>query len=102
MLESVPVRLNLRLTALVLAAAVLQLFAVPLLLLPGKPAWAFAAAVTLSLMTPLMRALMHEAIHNRLATDRRLNDVLGRALAVTSAVAYDPIRFGHLTHHRFT
>ena len=102
MIESVPVRLNARLTALVLAAAVVQLFAVPLFLLPQAPAAAIMAAVALSLMTPLMRALMHEAIHNRLANDRRLNDVLGRALAVTSGVAFDPIRFGHLTHHRFT
>ena len=102
MIEPIPLKLNLRLTALVLAAALVQLFVVPVLLLPRQPVWAFAAAVGLSLVTPLMRALMHEAIHNRLAIDRRLNDVLGRALAVTSGVAYDPIRFGHLTHHRFT
>ncbi len=101
MIDSFPVKLNVRLTAVVLVAVSLQLFAVPLVLLPQAPGWAFAAAVTLSLVTPLMRALMHEAIYNRLATGRRLNDVLGRALAVTSGIALDPIRFGHLTHHRF-
>ena len=37
----------------------------------------------------------------RLLAGPRRNDLVGRALAVTSGVAFDVLRFGHLAHHRF-
>ncbi|MBV8790838.1 MAG: fatty acid desaturase [Pseudolabrys sp.] len=95
-----PYRLNVRLTVAVLAVAIAQLFVAPLLL-PHFGVPVAIAAIALSLATPLHRALMHEAIHSRLGGSRQLNDRLGRALAVTCGTAFDPVRFGHLTHHRF-
>ncbi|HEY4140631.1 MAG TPA: fatty acid desaturase [Pseudolabrys sp.] len=60
-----------------------------------------AFAVLLSLTTPLQRALLHEAIHSRLAPRRGWNTFLGRALATTSGISFDANRLGHMTHHRF-
>ena len=96
-----PYRLNVQLTMFALAVMVLQLVVVPLSLLPQSPVTAIVAVVLLSLTTPVNRALLHEAIHGRLARQRNWNDRLGRGLAVTSAMAFDAIRFGHLAHHRF-
>jgi fatty acid desaturase len=100
-IASAPYRTNVRLAALTLAAVGLQFFVVPLFLLPQWPQLALAVVLLLSLSTPLSRALLHEAIHGRLAARRNWNDCLGRALSVGSGVAFDAIRFGHLAHHRF-
>lgn len=102
---SPPYRINLLLTATVLAIAVVQLVLVPVLLMPesGLEAdlLAVAIAVLLSLITPLQRALLHEAIHSRLAFRRGWNTFLGRVLAITSGISFDANRLGHMTHHRF-
>jgi len=96
-----PYRVNAWLTALAIAAALAQLFAVPILLLPHSPGLAAAAVALLSFLAPLSRALLHEAVHGRLLRARRSNDRLGRALAIIYGIAFDVMRFGHLTHHRF-
>jgi fatty acid desaturase len=96
-----PYLLNAWLTAASLAAAVLQLVVVPAFWLPQAPLSACIIVFLLSLITPISRALLHEAIHGRLLKPRSWNDVFGRILAVTSGIAFDAIRFGHLTHHRF-
>ena len=96
-----PYRINVQLTVLALAVGLFQLVVIPLFFLPQAPALASAVVLLLSLATPLNRALLHEAIHGRLARRRNWNDRLGRALAVSSGIAFDAIRFGHLAHHRF-
>jgi fatty acid desaturase len=96
-----PYRTNLQLTIFALAAVLLQLVVVPLFLVPETPVLAVVAVVVLSLSTPLNRALLHEAIHGRLARRRNMNDILGRALSIGSGVGFDAMRFGHLAHHRF-
>jgi fatty acid desaturase len=96
-----PYRINMQLTTLALAAVLFQLVIIPTFFLPQAPVLAIAAVLFLSLSTPLNRSLLHEAIHGRLARRRDWNDHLGRALAVTSGMAFDAIRFGHLAHHRF-
>jgi fatty acid desaturase len=96
-----PFRLNVLLTALALAATVLQFTIVPIFVLPYSPVLAAVFIVLVALSTPLNRALLHEAIHGRLARGRIWNERLGRALAVTSGIAFDAIRFGHLAHHQF-
>jgi fatty acid desaturase len=102
---SPPYRTNILLTAAALAIAAIQLVIVPLLLMPesglGADLLAVAIAVLLSLTTPFVRALLHEAIHSRLASGRGWNTFLGRALAVTSGISFDANRLGHMTHHRF-
>jgi fatty acid desaturase len=106
-MESVnpPYRINALLTATVFAIAAIQLVAVPLVLTPESGLEADLLAVTiavlLSLTTPFQRALLHEAIHSRLASRRGWNTFLGRALAVTSGISFDANRLGHMTHHRF-
>ncbi len=96
-----PYRINAWLTAFALAAAFSQFVLVPVFLLPQAPAYACILVFLLSLITPISRALLHEAIHGRLLESRRWNDQLGRTLAITSGIAFDAIRFGHLAHHRF-
>jgi fatty acid desaturase len=96
-----PFRTNALLTAVTLAVAWLQLVAVPLVLLPQAPLWAGIVLLVLGLMTPFNTAVLHEAIHGRLASNARWNDRIGRALALCSGTAFDVIRFGHLSHHRY-
>lgn len=96
-----PYRINAQLSAAALAFGVIQLFAVPLVLLPGADVLAIAVVLLLSFTTPFHRALLHEAIHGRLVGRKGWNDRLGRALAIWSGIAFDAIRFGHLAHHRF-
>jgi fatty acid desaturase len=104
-----PYRINLALTAAAFAVTAAQLVLVPVVLLPDASNISIAAAdmvaivvtVLLSFSTPFIRALLHEAIHNRLARKRSWNDGLGRALGVCTGGAFDAIRLGHMTHHRF-
>lgn len=102
---SPPYRINAILTATAFAVAAVQLVVVPLLLMPesGLEAdlLAVCTAVLLSLTAPLQRALLHEAIHSRLASHRGWNTFLGRALAISSGISFDANRLGHMTHHRF-
>lgn len=106
-MESVnpPYRVNVVLAVVALVIAAIQLVVVPLLLSPesGLEAdlLAILIAVLLSLTTPFVRALLHEAIHSRLASGRGWNTFFGRALAITSGISFDANRLGHMTHHRF-
>lgn len=45
--------------------------------------------------------LIHEAIHYKLAADRRRNDVMGRALAVLFGCPFHILKIGHMAHHRY-
>ncbi len=96
-----PFRLNALLSATGLAILFAQVAIIPLVLLPQSPLFAGAAVLLLALTTPFNNALMHEAIHGRLARNPAVNDALGRSLAIFSGVTFDIIRFGHMTHHRF-
>jgi fatty acid desaturase len=96
-----PYRLNAAFAATVIALAVVQLFVVPLVLLPQAPVVAMAAVGLIALATPFATAVLHEAIHGRLDRQADRNDFLGRALAVCAGVSFDVVRFGHLSHHRF-
>jgi fatty acid desaturase len=96
-----PYRVNAWLTVISLSAVFLQFVFAPVFLLPQAPVLACIIVFLLSLVTPISRALLHEAIHGRLLKPRIWNDRFGRTLAITSGIAFDAIRFGHLTHHRF-
>jgi fatty acid desaturase len=99
-LAEAPYYVNAWLTALALGAAFLQFVVVPFLA-PAAPVYAYMSVLLLSLITPISRALLHEAIHGRLVQPKSWNDWLGRTLAITSGISFDAIRFGHLAHHRF-
>src|SRR5450631_2452238 len=96
-----PYWLNIQFAAFVLAGALIQLIVAPLFFLPQTPVLAIAVVLLLSFSTSLCRALLHEAIHGRLARRKDWNIRLGRVLAICSGVAFDAIRLGHMTHHRF-
>jgi fatty acid desaturase len=104
-----PYRMNLLLTTAAVAVAAFQFVFVPVVLLPDANAISIEVAdvaailvtVLLSLSTPFIRALLHEAIHGRLARRKNWNDRLGRVLAICSGIAFDAIRLGHMTHHRY-
>jgi fatty acid desaturase len=94
-------RANLALLGVVAAAVLMQLVAWPFLLRQwGAPAlW---IALPLIVLTPTHWGLIHESIHGHLLPQRRLNEWLGRALAIAFVLPFDAVRFGHLMHHRFT
>lgn len=94
-------RANLALLGLVTSAVLLQLLAWPWLLRQwGAPAlWLLLPLV---MLTPTHWGLIHESIHGQLLSQRRLNEGLGRTLAITFGLPYDAVRFGHLMHHRYT
>ncbi len=96
-----PYCVNAWLTLLALTASLSQFVLVPVFLLPQAPVDACIIVFLLSLLTPINRALLHEAIHGRLLQQRSWNDWLGRMLAIASGIAFDAICFGHLAHHRF-
>lgn len=100
--RTAPYRVNTGLCAIALALAALLLWGIPVLLLPAHPVVAAMLALAIALAQPLHGALVHEAVHGRLAADARRNDALGRLLAGAAGVAFDVLRFGHLAHHRFT
>jgi fatty acid desaturase len=99
--DTPPYRLNTALAAFALALAAVELVVVPLALLPGHAGLATLVVCLTAAATPFKGALVHEAIHGRLVASPRRSDLFGRALAVTSGVAFDVLRFGHLAHHRF-
>ncbi|MGJ0507925.1 MAG: fatty acid desaturase family protein [Methylocystis sp.] len=99
--QEAPYRANVWLTALALTGAFFQIIVVPIFFLPQAPGLATLVVVMLSFGAPMSRALLHEAIHRRLARSSFWNDRLGRALAIIYGIAFDVMRFGHSAHHRF-
>lgn len=82
----------------VLAVALLQFFAAPLLLPRGT--WTACAIVALcAAVTPLHWGLMHEAIHGHLFAKESPNRHAGRLLGHFLCLSFDVMRFGHLLHH---
>lgn len=101
--QRVPIdlRANMTLLGIVVAAMLMQFMAWPLLLRHwGAAAWWIA--LPLVVLTPMHWGLIHESIHGRLVAQKRLNEWLGRALAIAFLLPFDAVRFGHLMHHRFT
>jgi fatty acid desaturase len=94
-------RANLALLGLVVAAVAMQLIAWPFLLRHWG-ASALWVALPLVVLAPTHWGLIHESIHGHLLPQRRLNEWLGRALAIAFVLPFDAVRFGHLMHHRFT
>jgi len=94
-------RANLMLIVAVSVAAVVELAGLTFLLRMWGTA-ALCLILPLVILTPPHWGLIHEAIHGQLFASRRLNENVGRTLAVILALPFDAVRFGHLMHHRFT
>ncbi|MBV8260762.1 MAG: fatty acid desaturase [Paraburkholderia sp.] len=95
---------NAALIAFAFTALCYEAFGLPLLLnAAGGPTLLLLATLApVVLATPIHWGLVHEGIHGQLASDRRVNEWLARALAIGLAMPFDAVRFGHLMHHRFT
>ncbi|MBF6300986.1 fatty acid desaturase [Nocardia amamiensis] len=89
------------LTGVMVVLNLLQLFAVPLLLLPRDPAWGWAL-LPLALLTTTFWAVIHEAVHGNLHPRRSRNDRYGRMLAVLYGAPFALLKAGHLLHHRYS
>src|SRR3974390_536865 len=99
-MEPPPYRLNATFATLVVALSGILLFVVPAVLLPQSPLAACSLVALIALATPFATAVLHEAIHGRLALNAVRNDAMGRAIAIGAGVSFDVVRFGHLAHHR--
>jgi fatty acid desaturase len=97
----IDLRANSALLGIIAAALLVQFVAWPFLLREWG-ASALWIAVPLVVLTPMHWGLIHESIHGKLVPRQRLNEWLGRALAIAFALPFDAVRFGHLMHHRFT
>jgi fatty acid desaturase len=97
----VDLRANVTLIGIVSTALLIQLFAWPLLLRHWG-ASALWVALPLVVLTPMHWGLIHESIHGKLVPQPRVNEWVGRALAIAFMLPFDAVRFGHLMHHRFT
>lgn len=95
-----PVAGNMAIAAGLGGAAVLQYVVLPVWLLPTSAHWGWLMLPLVLLTTPWW-SLLHEGFHGLLHPDRRVNDGVGRALAIGFATPFRVVRFGHLMHHRF-
>lgn len=93
-------RINLALVAIMAAVTLGALLAIPLWLLPLDARWAWLLSPA-ALATNFCWALHHEAIHAGLHTNRRVNQLAGRVMAVLLGSSFHVLRFGHLMHHRY-
>jgi hypothetical protein len=84
-----------------LGSLVVQLFVVPLVLLPRDASWGWLLVPFVLTGTPLW-SILHESIHGTLLRDRSWNDRLGRALAIGYGAPFVLLKSGHLLHHRFS
>ena len=81
--------------------SVLQLFVLPLWLLPAGPAWGWLL-LSVPLMTTPFWSLVHEAIHGTLLASRTRGDRCGRVMAIIYGAPFILLKTGHLLHHRFS
>jgi fatty acid desaturase len=87
---------------LVAGTTILLQFIVLPCLLTRYGAIALWLALPLILIAPMHWGLIHEAIHGQLFAERRVNEMVGRSLAIAFWLPFEAVRFGHLMHHRFT
>jgi fatty acid desaturase len=95
----IPWQLNSMLVGIFVALAGLQLFVLPLWLLPANGLWALVL-IACVLSTTTNWSLIHEATHRLLASGARANEACGRLLAIFFGSPLGMLRFAHLLHHQ--
>ena len=93
-------KLNLALTALAVLVNLNQFILLPVFLLPAHPLWLWSL-LPCCLLSNSLWYLMHEAFHQNLHPNTRINEVAGHLLAIFFGAPYYVVKFGHLMHHRF-
>lgn len=96
---TIPWRLNGVLVVIIAALQCIQLFVLPVWLLPANRLWALILIVCV-FTTTTNWSLIHEAIHRLLAPNAKSNDACGRLLAVLFGAPFEILRFAHLLHHQ--
>lgn len=91
-------RLNLTLAGGLVGLHALQLFILPVWLLPLDPAWGWLLLLPV-LLTNTWWSLIHDAIHGSLSPDKAANRRLGRLQCILFGASFDLLRWGHLLHH---
>lgn len=92
--------LNPVLAVLMVLAQLLQLFVLPLWLLPQDPRWGWLLLPMAALTLPLW-ALVHDCFHGSFSPRPQVNGRVGRVLAVGFGAPYQLLRTGHLLHHKY-
>jgi fatty acid desaturase len=92
--------LNFSLAAAHVLANLFQFFLLPRYVLPHSMAWSLAL-IPLAAFNNSFWALIHESIHDLLDSSRRLNEAVGRLLAVFFGSPFRLLRLTHLSHHKF-
>ena len=82
------------------ACNLFQLFILPLCLLPRSVWWGLCI-IPIALMNNPFWALIHEAIHELLSRNPRVNLIVGRALGICFGSPFHVLRLTHLSHHKF-
>jgi len=91
----IPARLNLLLAGLILIAAIVLLWLSSHLGL----LWAVPLGIVFSFLLLSNYALLHEATHDILHPDRRINDSVGMALGWLFPVPFTLLKVTHTVHH---
>ena len=76
-------------------------FCLPLFIEALGPVWG-VFLILLVLGQPTFWAVLHEAIHGHLDTDKGRNRTIGRLLALTFGSPYRSLQFSHMMHHRWS
>lgn len=96
---AIPTGLNQGLMGWMALVLLVQLFVLPLWLLPLDAHWGWIL-VPLALFNPMLWGLLHEAIHGSLLPDKGMNERGGRMLGIAWGASFHVLTYGHLMHHR--
>ena len=95
----VPEALNGALAIFYVSVNLLQYFVLPLWLLPRDLRWAWLLLPIVVLSNPFW-SLIHEAIHDLFHSNKTVNLVIGRLLAILFGSPFRILRLSHLLHHK--
>jgi len=97
---AIPQAVNIGLLVLHAGAGFLQLFMLPVYLIPKNIWWCLALVPIAALNNPLW-ALMHECIHDAFHASAFINRAAGRWLSILFGSPFQILRLTHLSHHKF-
>jgi fatty acid desaturase len=95
----VPEMLNGVLALFYVSVNLMLYFVLPLWLLPWDLRWAWLLLPIILLTNPFW-SLLHEAIHDLFHSNKSVNMLFGRALAILFGSPFRILRMSHLVHHK--
>lgn len=98
--RTLPSKLNLGLSAGIVAAILFQLLAMPMALSTHPYIMATIVILLAPLNTPFW-SLIHEAVHRNFHENKEANEGAGRFMSVLFGAGFGILRFGHLMHHQY-